>query len=68
MVIKILCITFIGAYLIFNFITAKRYSVTEMWNTFVTGQCAVGLICANIFYAPAWVLKFLRRFINVMVK
>lgn len=68
MVIKILCIVLIVAYIVFNLITAKKYNIVEMWNEFVAGQCVVGMIFANIFYAPAWVLKFLRRFINVMVK
>lgn len=68
MVIKILCIVLIAAYIVFNLITAKKYNIVEMWNEFVAGQCVVGMIFANIFYAPAWVLKFLRRFINVMVK
>lgn len=47
-------------YLIFNFITAMLYNVDEMKRNFIKGQCIVGMIFANAFYAPAWFLKGLR--------
>lgn len=44
-------------YFIFNVMTAKKMSARRMKQEFVDGQCMVGKICANIFYAPAWFLK-----------
>lgn len=68
MVIRVLCIVLIVAYVGFNLVAAKKYNMREMWNAYIADQCVVGMICANIFYAPAWLLKFLRRFINIIVK
>lgn len=48
------------AYLIFNFVTAMLYNVEEMKRNFIKGQCLIGMIFANIFYAPAWFLKGFR--------
>lgn len=55
--IKVLEIIVICLYLAFNILTAKLYTAKQMHNKFVTGQCMIGKICANIFYAPAWLLK-----------
>lgn len=44
-------------YCIFNVTTAKKMSAMRMKQEFVDGQCLVGKIFANIFYAPAWFLK-----------
>lgn len=54
-------------YLIFNFITAMIYTVDDMLKHFVVGQCKVGMVFANIFYAPAWLLKGLRFAIQNIV-
>lgn len=40
----------------------------EMQTKFVDGQNVVGIIATNIFYAPAWILKFLKATIIKMVK
>ena len=39
-----------------------------MYAEFVDGQCVIGKYCANIFYLPAWILKFLRIMIIKIIK
>ena len=51
-----------------NIITAKFYSAKEMHDDFISGQCLVGKIAANIFYAPAWFLKGLRFIVILSIK
>lgn len=68
MIIKILIVMLIIAYALLNLTTARLYSSREMVSEFITGQCTVGMIFANIFYAPAWALKFIRGIINMLVK
>lgn len=68
MALKILGIVTIIAYAGFNLVTAKTYSAREMREEFIAGQCTVGVICANIFYAPAWVLKLVRKIVVATVK
>lgn len=48
------------AYAVTNLFTAKCWSAWEMKRDFINGQCLVGRIFANIFYAPAWFLKGVR--------
>ena len=60
MFLQVLGITVLCIYLVFNFLTAMMYTVEEMLKHFVVGQCKVGMVFANIFYAPAWFLKGLR--------
>lgn len=60
MFLQVLGIIVLCIYLVCNFLTAMRYTVKEMLNRLVVGQCKVGMIFANIFYAPAWFLKGLR--------
>lgn len=55
--IKILEIALVCVYLAFNILTAKLMSAKCMKRSFIDGQCMVGKICTNIFYAPAWLLK-----------
>lgn len=68
MVLKILGIVAVIAYIAFNLIVAKTHSVKEMKSEFVMNQCVVGMVCANIFYAPAWFLKVIRGIVVTMVK
>lgn len=68
MALKILGIVTIIAYAGFNLVTAKAYSAREMRDEFITGQCTVGVVCANIFYAPAWFLKLVRKIVVATVK
>lgn len=55
-------------YVVVNLITAHLWSAQEMKHDFVDGQCLIGMIFANLFYAPAWVLKFVRALILIAVK
>lgn len=54
---KVLEIIMICVYLAINFLTSKVMTAKSMKKSFIDGQCFVGKICANIFYAPAWLLK-----------
>lgn len=67
MFLQILGIAVLCIYLIFNFLTSMMYTVDEMLQNFVVGQCKVGMVFANIFYAPAWFLKGLRFAIDRFV-
>ena len=55
-------------YAIINLFTAKCWSAREMKQDFIEGQCLVGRIFANIFYAPAWFLKGLRVLVLATIK
>lgn len=65
---KILFIALVCLYAAINIVTAKVMSAKEMKEEFITGQCLVGKIAANIFYAPAWGLKALKIIIWFIVK
>ena len=65
---KILVIAGICLYAAINIVTAKVKSAAEMKEEYIDGQCVVGKIAANIFYAPAWLLKALKVIIWFMVK
>lgn len=65
---KILFIALVCLYAAINIVTSKVMSAKEMKEEFITGQCLVGKIAANIFYAPAWLLKALKVIIWFMVK
>lgn len=58
--IKVLEIAILCLYLAFNFLTAMIYDSKQMKRHFIDGQCVVGKIFTNAFYAPAWVLKGIR--------
>lgn len=55
--IKILGIALICVYFAFNILTAKVMTAKRMKHEFIEGQCLIGKIFANLFYAPAWILK-----------
>ena len=55
-------------YIVYNLITAKLLSAKEMKNDFIDGQCTVGMILTNIFYAPAWILKGIRFTVTAVIK
>ena len=65
---KIFIIAVICLYAAINIVTAKVMNAKEMKEEFIAGQCLVGKIAANIFYAPAWLLKALKVIIWFMVK
>lgn len=68
MAFKIVLIVIAFIYMVFNFVTAKLMNSKEMKQEFVDGQCAVGRIFANVFYAPAWVLKAIRFIVIATIK
>lgn len=53
-------IAIICLYVAFNIVTSMLMGAKEMKVKFIDGQCVVGKIAANIFYAPAWLLKGLK--------
>ena len=55
-------------YVIVNLVMSKLYSAKEMKAMLITGQNLVGMIFSNVFYAPAWLLKGLRRVITATVR
>lgn len=65
---KIAIITLACLYLAFNVVTSKFLDRHEMKRRYVDGQCVVGKIAVNTFYAPAWLLKGIRIIVNLLVK
>lgn len=51
-----------------NIYTTRVMSAKEMRDEFVRGQCFVGKVFANIFYAPAWFFKGLRFVVVATIK
>lgn len=51
-----------------NIYITRVKSAKEMQNEFIDGQCFVGKVFANIFYAPAWLLKGLRFLVIETIK
>ena len=50
----------VGFWVIANGYVAHTMSAAEMRDEFVTGQCNVGRIFANVFYSLAWLLKVVK--------
>lgn len=46
-----------------NLYVATTETAEEMQDDFIKGQCLIGKICSNLFYAPAWGLKILKEII-----
>lgn len=65
--IKVLEIIVFCLYLAFNLLTAKLMTAKQMKKDFIEGQCLVGKIFANVFYAPAWFLKGLKFVILALI-
>lgn len=61
--LKIISIIALSLWVISNLYVAVTETAEKMREDFVKNQCLVGKICANIFYAPAWVLKMLKAII-----
>lgn len=51
-----------------NIFVIKWKSAKQMRDEFVNGQCMVGKIFANAFYAPAWFFKGLRFVVLCAIK
>lgn len=54
--------------IISNIYIIRIMSAKEMRDEFVKGQCFVGKVFANIFYAPAWFFKGLRFVVVATIK
>lgn len=65
---KIVEVIVLIVYVAINLITAKRMSAKHMHEEFIEGQCMVGKICANILYAPAWLLKGIRVLVLATIR
>ena len=63
--IFILVIAFyIGCNIYVNF----NMSAKDMYEEFVVDQNTTGKIFANVYYAPAWILKFIKGCVNKIIK
>lgn len=67
MIWNILAIIVGITYIAYNIFVAKMMSAKSMKHKFIDGQCFVGKVCANAFYAPAWVLKGIRALVLATV-
>lgn len=47
-------------FVVSNIYVTKVMTAHEMTKEFVDGQCFVGKVFANLFYAPAWIFKGIR--------
>lgn len=68
MFLQVLGVITIIVYVVFNLIVAYTHSVKEMREELIDGQCTIGKIFANVFYAPAWTLKIVRGFVVAFIK
>lgn len=68
MFLRVLGVITIIIYVVFNLIVAYTHSVKEMREELIDGQCTIGKILANVFYAPAWSLKIVRVFVVSLIK
>jgi len=68
MFLQVLGVITIIVYIVFNLIVAYTHSVKEMREELIDGQCTIGKIFANVFYAPAWTLKIVRGFVVAVIK
>ena len=68
MLLKIGIIAALIFYGICNLVMAYKLDAFEMYEKLVVGQCTVGLISANLYSLPAWILKALREIILALVR
>lgn len=61
---KIVIWLFIALWTVANAYETYSKSSKEMYDELVTGQCLVGMVAANAFYAPAWLLKGIKALIK----
>lgn len=61
---KIVTWLFIALWMVANAYETYSKSGREMYEELVDGQCFVGMVAANIFYAPAWLLKGVKALIK----
>ena len=65
---RVLWIIALIIYAAFNLYVSKVYSMRQMKENFVDGQCVVGKVFTNMFYAPAWILKVFRALVLMLIK
>ena len=58
--ILVLGILVVSAWAVANVAVATAYSIRFMWEEFWITQSPFGKLCANVFYAPAWVLQWVK--------
>ncbi len=51
-----------------NITAIVMMTAREMYEDYIDGQCFIGKICANIFYAPAWFFKGLRLLVLRVIR
>jgi hypothetical protein len=54
---KIAFLIIVGIYALLNLVVAFGMSLKAMYEDFWVGQCWIGRICANLFFAMAWIIK-----------
>jgi hypothetical protein len=65
----LLLTAFVGVFVCFcNIIVITSMTSKEMKKELVSDQCIIGKIFANIFYAPAWMLKLLRYMVVTVIR
>lgn len=45
-------------YVVLNILVVYYYTIPFMWQEFWVNQKWFGKICDNLFYLPAWIIKF----------
>jgi hypothetical protein len=61
---KIVSWLFINSWIAANVYEACCKSGREMYDELVANQCLIGRFAANVFYAPAWILKGVKALIK----
>ena len=62
--LKIAIGLFITAWICANIYKTHCKSCREMYDELVAGQFLIGMIAANLFYAPSWILKVVKELIK----
>jgi hypothetical protein len=63
-IINILVLLCVILYGVANILVAHLYDVELMKEEFIEDQHLLGRICANAFYAPAWMFKGIKFLAN----
>ena len=65
--IKIILIVLACFYVALNILVSKLETAKEMKKHYIENQCVVGMVFANLFYAPAWIFKAIRFLVCAIV-
>ena len=68
MLLKMVFIIMAIIYACFNAMLAACFNAREMKTDLIDEQCAIGRLFANLFYAPAWILKGIRFVVTRTIK